>query len=181
MFQHENQKLPDFLEDLQESAEKAFGEAAPQMIENLIFAKTPPHLKKSIIQAYLENGTYEQIVRHLEREMELNGLEADEPLVKTQMTVVKQQSNSQNTKTTQNTKPKTKTPNTVPNNTLQNNQCRYCKEDGHIAKECPKLAKRQKMDKDPDTPRCSHCNTPVHDEPIATLEQTWRIVHPSGP
>ena len=60
----------------------------------------PPHLKKSINHAYLENGTYEQIVRHLEREMELNGLVADEPLVKTQMTVVKQQSNSQNIKLT---------------------------------------------------------------------------------
>ena len=46
MFQPENQKLPDFLEDLQESAEKAFGEAAPQMIESLIYAKMPPHLKK---------------------------------------------------------------------------------------------------------------------------------------
>ena len=166
MFQPENQKLPDFLEDLQESAEKAFGEAAPQMIESLIYAKMPPHLKKSINQAYLENGTYEQIVRHLEREMELNGLEADEPLVKTQMTVVKQPSSEQTTKTTsQNTKQKTKTPNTVPNNTLQNNQCRYCKEEGHIAKECPKLAKRQKMDKDPDAPRCSHCNTTGHEEP----------------
>ena len=166
MFHSENQKLLDFLEDLQKSAEKAFGEAAPQMIESLIYAKMPPHLKKSFNQAYLENGTYEQIVRHLEREMELNGLEADEPLVKTQMTVVEQQSSFQNTKTTpQNTKPKTKTPNTVPKITLQNNQCRYCKEEGHIAKECPKLAKRQKMDKDPDTPRCSHCNTPGHEEP----------------
>ena len=98
--------------------------------------------------------------------MELNGLEADEPLVKTQMTVVKQQSSSQNTKTTsQNTKTKTKTPNTVPTNTLQNNQCRYCKDEGHIAKECLKLAKRQKMDKDPDAQRCSHCSTPGHEEP----------------
>ena len=49
----------------------------------------PPHFKKSINQAYLENGTYDQIVKHLEREMELSGLEADEPLVKTQMTVTK--------------------------------------------------------------------------------------------
>ena len=165
MFQPENQKLPDFLEDLQESAEKAFGEAAPQLIESLIYAKMPPHLKKSINQAYLENGTYEQIVKHLEREMELNGLEADEPLVKFQMTAVKQQTNTQNTKTPpQNTKTKTKTPNTVPNNTLQDNQCRYCKDEGHIAKECPKLAKRQKMDQDSDAPRCAHCNTPGHEE-----------------
>ena len=166
MFQPENQKLPDFLEDLQESAEKAFGEAAPQMIESLLYAKMPPHLKKSINHAYLENGTYEQIVRHLEREMELNGLEADEPLVRTQMTAVKQQTNTQNTKLQpQITKTQTKTPNTVSNNTLQNNQCRYCKEEGHIAKECPKLAKRRKMDNDPDAPRCSHRNTAGHEEP----------------
>ena len=45
-----------------------------------------------------------------------------------------------------------------------NNQCRYCKEEGHIAKECPKLAKRQKLDNDPDAPRCSHCNTIGHEE-----------------
>ena len=136
------------------------------MIESLIYAKMTPHLNKSINQAYLENGTYEQIVKHLEKEMELNGLETDEPLVKTQMTAVKQQTNTQNTETPpQNTKRKTKAPNTVPNNTLQDNQCRYCKDEGHIAKECPKLAKRQKMDQDPDAPRCSHCNTPGHEEP----------------
>ena len=88
-FDPENQKLPDFLEELQESAEKAFGENAHQMIENLLYAKMPLHLKKSINQAYLENGTYDQIVKHLEKEMELNGLEADEHLVKTQMTVIK--------------------------------------------------------------------------------------------
>ena len=35
----------------------------------------PPHLKKSINQAHLENGTYEQIVTHIERELELNRLE----------------------------------------------------------------------------------------------------------
>ena len=57
------------------------------MIKNLLYAKMPPHLKKSINQAYLKNGTYNQIVKYLEGEMELNGLEADEPSVKTQMTV----------------------------------------------------------------------------------------------
>ena len=40
----------------------------------------PPHLKKSINQAHLENGTYEQIVTHLEKELELNGLEAPDKL-----------------------------------------------------------------------------------------------------
>ena len=44
-FDPENQKLPDFLEELQESAEKAFGDNAYQMIEILLYAKMPPHLK----------------------------------------------------------------------------------------------------------------------------------------
>ena len=39
-----------------------------------------PHLKKSINQAHLENGTYEQIVSHLERELDLNGLEAPDEM-----------------------------------------------------------------------------------------------------
>ena len=77
MFQPENQKLLDFLEDLQESAEKRFGQAAPQIIGSLLYTKKPPHKKKSINQAYFENGTYEeQIVQHLEREVELNWVEA---------------------------------------------------------------------------------------------------------
>ena len=87
-FDPERQKLPDFLEELQESAEKAFGDNASQMIESIIYAKLPPHLKRSINQAYHENGTYEQIVRHREREMELNGLESEDTGVKTQMAVI---------------------------------------------------------------------------------------------
>ena len=44
----------------------------------------PPHLKKSINQAHLEKSTYEQIVTHLERELELNSLEKpDETQMKT--------------------------------------------------------------------------------------------------
>ena len=40
----------------------------------------PAHLKKSINQAHLENGTYEQILTNLETELELNGLEAPDEL-----------------------------------------------------------------------------------------------------
>ena len=40
----------------------------------------PPRLKKSIKQAHLENGTYEQSVTHLERELELNYLEDPDEL-----------------------------------------------------------------------------------------------------
>ena len=163
-FQPENQKLPDFLEELQESAEKAFGENAHQMIENLLYAKMPPHLKKSINQAYLENGTYDQIVKHLEREMELNGLEADEPLVKTQMTATKKEENNEKTNKKQNEKTKKQTAKTVPDKTLKNDQCRYCKETGHIMNDCPKLAKRRKLEEDPDAEKCHNCKTPGHDE-----------------
>ena len=45
----------------------------------------PQHLNKSINQAHLENGTYEQIVKHLEKELELSGLESPD---ETQMNIV---------------------------------------------------------------------------------------------
>ena len=66
-FDPEIQKLPVFLEKLRESAEKVFVDNAHQMIEKLRYAKMPPHFKKSINQAYLKNGTHDQIVKHLER------------------------------------------------------------------------------------------------------------------
>ena len=45
-----------------------------------MYAKMPPHRKNSINPAHLENGTYEQIVTHLENELELNGLESRDEL-----------------------------------------------------------------------------------------------------
>ena len=75
VFNPVNQKLIDFLEELQKLAKDAFGVDAQAIIEQFIYAKMPPHLKKSINQTHLENGTYEQIVTHLERELELNSLE----------------------------------------------------------------------------------------------------------
>ena len=163
-FDPENQKLPDFLEELQESAEKTFEDNAHQMIENLLYAKMPPHLKKSINQAYLENGTYDQIVKHLETEMKLNGLEADEPSVKTQMTATKKEQKTEKSTKKQNETSKTQTPKTVPNKTLKNDQCRYCKETGHMMAHCPKLAKRRKLEEVPDAENCQNCNTPGHEE-----------------
>ena len=161
VFDPERQKLPDFLEQLQESAEKAFGDIARQMIESLLYAKMPPHLKRSINQAYLENGTYEQIVRHLEREMELNGLESEDTGVKTQMAVINKTAEDKSTQQKNaTTKKKQQTPKTVPNNTLQDDQCRYCKNTGHKAADCAKLAKRRKLEEDPDAIRCAHCNAP---------------------
>ena len=69
VFNPANHKLVDFLDELQKLAKDAFGIAAHAIIEQIIYAKKPPHLKKSINQAHLENGTYGQIVTHLEREL----------------------------------------------------------------------------------------------------------------
>ena len=57
IFNSANQKLIDFLDELQKLANDAFGVAAQAIIEQFIYAKMPPHLKKSINQAHLENGT----------------------------------------------------------------------------------------------------------------------------
>ena len=75
VFKSANEKLVDFLDELQKRAKHAFGIAAHAIIEQFIYAKMPPHLKKSKNEAHLENGTYQQIVTHPEKELELNGLE----------------------------------------------------------------------------------------------------------
>ena len=67
VFNPANEKLIDFLDELQKLANYAFGLAAQEIIEQFIYAELPLHLKKSINQAHLDNSTYEQIVLHLER------------------------------------------------------------------------------------------------------------------
>ena len=80
VFDPANQKLVDFPDELQKLAKNAFVIAAHAITEQFIYAKMAPHLKKSINQAHLENGTYEPIPTRLEREVELNGLEAPDEL-----------------------------------------------------------------------------------------------------
>ena len=91
IFNPANRKLIDFLDEFQKLARDAFGVAAQAIVVQFIYAKTP-HLKKSIKQAHLENGTYEQIMFHLERELELNGLEAPDEM---QINTVTQQASPQ--------------------------------------------------------------------------------------
>ena len=76
-FDPNTKSLPDFLEELNECADRAFGDNAQHMIDSLLYAELPPHLKRSLNLAYLENGTYNQKVAHLEKELELSGLEND--------------------------------------------------------------------------------------------------------
>ena len=57
VFNTANQKLVDFHDELQKLAKDAFRIATRAIIEQFIYAKLPPHLKKSMNQAHLENGT----------------------------------------------------------------------------------------------------------------------------
>ena len=121
VFNPANQNLIDFLDELQKLAKNAFRVATQANFEQLMYVKMPPHLKKSTNQAHLENGTYEQIVSHLERELELNGLESPDELV---INTVTQQATQQNSKKSKPT-------------------CQHCKKPSHYQNQCRQL-KREK-------------------------------------
>ena len=160
-FEPSTMKLPDFLEELNQGAEKAFGENAKSMIDSLLYAKLPPKLKRSVNMARLENGTYEEIVAHLERELELNALEESDDLPTATMASA---STSHN--------------NLLSNgiNTNKDAQCSYCKATGHYYKNCPKLKKKKETeDKDgkkrqrPTYPPCDTCGKKNH-----PTERCWQ-------
>ena len=106
--------LPDFLEELNECAERVFGDNAQHMIDSLLYAKLPPHLKRSLKLAYLEKSTYYQIFAHLERELEVSGLENDGELTIPTMTAVPPNDKQQNTEETKVV-------------------CHYCKKPGQLS------------------------------------------------
>ena len=154
-FDPNTKSLPDFLEELNECAERAFGDNAQHMIDSLPYAKLPPHLKRSLNLAYLENGTYDQRVTHLERELELSGLEKDGELTIPTMTAVPPNDNQQNTEQTKMV-------------------CHYCKKPGHVIRDCRKrIRKEQQQRNNPSTQKmkpstsksyapCPHCQRTNH-------------------
>ena len=119
VFNPANQKLIDFLDEPRKLAKDAFGVAAQAIIEQFIYAKMSPNLKKSINQAHLENGTYKYIVSHLEKE--LNGLEAP---VELKINTVTQQVTQQSSK--------------MPETT-----CHHCKKPGHYRNQCRELEREK--------------------------------------
>ena len=123
VFNPENQKLVDFHDELQRLAKDAFGIAAHAIMEQISYAKMPPHLKKSINQAYVENGTFGQIVTHLEKQLELNGLEAPDEL---QINTVSHNTGNVNADRTKPT-------------------CHYCKKPGHYRNQCRLLKKQREQ------------------------------------
>ena len=99
-FDPNTKSLLGFLKELNECAERAFGDNGQHMIESLLYSKLPPHLKRSLNLAYLENGKYDQIVALLERELVLSGLENDGELTISRMTAAPSIDNQRDTEQT---------------------------------------------------------------------------------
>ena len=150
VFNHANQKLIDFLDELQNLAKDAFGVAAQAIIEQFIYAKMSPHLKKSINQAHLENGTYEKIVSHVEWELELNGLEAPDEM---QINTVTQQAPQQNSN-----KPRP--------------TCHHCKEPGHYQNQCLQLKREKDKTRSNTNSANNNGSAQANSNPITTKLQT---------
>ena len=161
VFDPNTMKLPDFLEDLNHGAEKAFGEHAQAMIDSLLYAKLPPKLKRSINMARLENATYEEIVTHLERELELNGLEEGDDIPVPTMS----------------TAPTATRPGTglLSYGIDPNVTCNYCKKPGHVKDDCRKLKQKEEQrrndgqDNKKEYPKCPTC-----DKTNYPAERCWK-------
>ena len=126
MFNPSEQSLLDFLEDLHHTGVRAFGDHARSMIENLLYTKMPLLLQKFINQAYLEIGTYDEIIKRIELEMEINIIEQVDDLPVTAMTATSKQQPNKDAK-----KP--------PDQATKKKRCKYYKKDGQIRDELIKL------------------------------------------
>ena len=117
--------------ELNQGAAKAFGENAQAMIDSLLYAKLPPKLKRSVNMERLENASYEEIVTHLERELELNGLEGGDDF----------------TVPTMSTAPTATRPGTglLSSGNDHNVTCNYCKKPGHVKDDCRKLKRKEEQ------------------------------------
>ena len=163
VFDPSTMKLPDFLEELNQGAVKAFGENAQAMIYSLLYAKLPPKLKRSVNMARLENATYEEIVTHLERELELNGLEEKDDIPVPTMS----------------TAPTAKRPGTglLSSGIDPNVTCNCCKKPGHVKDDCRKLKRKEEQrrndgqDTKKEYPKCPTCDKKNH-----PAERCWKTL-----
>ena len=94
------------------------------MIDSLFHAKLPPKFN----MARLQNGSDDKIVAHLERNLEFNALEESDDLPVASMT-----------------SSTTKTKFLLSTGQTTDITCTYCKEKGHMVKDCEKLEKKAKL------------------------------------
>ena len=123
-FQSSKSKFSRFSWRTSKVAKNAFGKAAHAIVEQFIFnnwTKMPPHLKKLMNQAHLENGTYEQIVTNREEELEQNSFE---PPIEIQMNNASQHATTTNA---DRIRPKS----------------HQCKKPGHYRNRCRQLKKKK--------------------------------------
>ena len=80
--------LSDFLKELNEGPERAFGDNDQTYDRQFTLRRTAFPLNRSINLAYLKNSTNDQIVAYLGKELKLRGLENDEELKIPTMTTV---------------------------------------------------------------------------------------------
>ena len=143
-FNPSQQTFPDFLEQYQKLAQEAYGEDAPRFIETSFYAKMPPHLKKVLNQARLETESYETMVQHLEREIELNGLATTNS---TSITGIHNIEPSLQQQQQQNKPPKT------------TGTCFGCGHPGHLLRNCRKTNRDKRSQRNNTTAQASPCET----------------------
>ena len=155
IFDPKTMNLPDFVEEPNHGAEKAFGKHAQAIIDSLRYAKVPPKFKRSVNMARL-GKQYEEIFIHLERELVLNALEEGDnipiPTISTALAAV----------------PPRPGQGLLSSGIDPEITCNFCKKPDHTKDDCRKL-KRKKEGKHNDCqttkkeyPKCPICNKTNH-------------------
>ena len=101
------------------------------MIDSLIYAKLPSKLKRSVNIARLENATYEEIITHLERELELNGIEEGDDIPVPTLSMARTA--------------KRKGTGLLASGIEPGITCNYCKKPGHTKDECRNLKRKEEQ------------------------------------
>ena len=152
-FDPHTKSLSDFLKELNECAERAFADNDQHLIDSLLYAKLPPHAKRSVNLAYLENAHTTKLL-HTSKE---NGLENDGELTIPTMTAVLPNEHQQNTEQTKIVS-------------------HYCKKPGHIIRDCRKgMKKEQEQGKDSSIPNMK----PSTSKSFAPCRQCQWTNHPA--
>ena len=131
------------------------------MIDSLLYAKSPPKLKRSVNMARLENASYEEIVTHLERKLEFNGLEGGDDIPVATMSIA----------------PTATRPGTglLLSGIDPNVTCNYCKKPGHVKDDCRKLKRKEEQRRnDGQATKKEYQKCPTCDKTIHPAERCWK-------